>query len=1042
MTVEHPTSRAAGSASPRRRRLRGLAGAVVAVVLAAAFLAVAPVRPAPPADAALASGTQPQLVRSIGGQGRPGVFAWGLQWNPVTQEVLVGDYLNFVVRRYDATGHLLGQFWRPGAAGQPYSLAVDPRDGSVYVAELKDNPLTAAIAKYDRTGRFLYAVDAVFTPPTPTSFTALYPVWMTVEEDTGDLLVLDSHLVNYDPSNGSFLAENPPRLLRLRFDDAQRSVTQVSSFKITPPDSSPDSQARSYGVDIGDDDRIYISDSVHHAVHVYRPDGTWLDTFGEEQTGTDNRGVVVDDAADRVYVTDAQHSDIDVFRRDGTYVRSFGSEGDAPGQFTGGGRQLDLDDQGRIWVADYGGFEVEQFAPDGTPLLHAPDPRMGPPPGLLAQPRDVAVDRATGEVWVADAWAQRFQRFAADGRWLGAWGRRGGNGPYAMNYPRHVAVQPATAATPKRLWVVNERGHHIRVYDVPTTGDPVLVRQVGNTGDDDTDDGHFRWPGDVEFATWGGRQVAVVTDRIGNAVKVLDAATFRQLDVNPANDDPDLNFISTPSSGAAVDPVSGDIWVGAGTSVKVYDSAGNLRATYGSEGTSLGQFKDTADLTWCDGQVLVVDEATATVTAMAPDGTALARWGTSYAQGPYDFKGPAGIDCDSQGRVYVADSGNDRVQVFDLRATRATDTVAPAAPVVTAPAQSSVLPLAAVELTGTASDDRGVAQVEISVRDADTGLWWDASDASWETTRSASLAAWTAAPGAGPASTVSWRWVFAAVRPAGRYLVEVRTRDVGGTLDAGAAVVRSFAMPGATPPALPPGSGPDTTPPDGTLEALGSGARPPGQEIVLRGRATDDVGVASVRLSVRDSATGLWWNGLGSTGFSSAFKAFPATLSDPGATSTAWTWSWTPRAEGTYVVRVEARDAAGNLDPTRPTATIRVSAAVPDITAPTTAVDGPAAGSTVPSTGVDLTGTAADDVGVAGVRLAIQDSVTKLWWTGTAWGAWTALGATTTPTTAGAVSWTYRFAPRTTGRVGFHAWSVDAAGNTGARTSWRSLTTE
>ena len=27
--------------------------------------------------------------------GRPGVFSWGVQWNPVTNEILVADYLHF-----------------------------------------------------------------------------------------------------------------------------------------------------------------------------------------------------------------------------------------------------------------------------------------------------------------------------------------------------------------------------------------------------------------------------------------------------------------------------------------------------------------------------------------------------------------------------------------------------------------------------------------------------------------------------------------------------------------------------------------------------------------------------------------------------------------------------------------------------------------------------------------------------------------------------------------------------------------------------------
>ena len=98
---------------------------------------------------------------------------------------------------------------------------------------------------------------------------------------------------------------------------------------------------------------------------------------------------------------------------------------------------------------------------------------------------------------MADAWAQRFQRFSSTGASLGSWGERGPGGAFNMNYPRHIAIQPATATTPKRIWVGQERGHHIQVYNAPTTagGTPTYVRQLGQIGSDDTDNGHFRWPG-------------------------------------------------------------------------------------------------------------------------------------------------------------------------------------------------------------------------------------------------------------------------------------------------------------------------------------------------------------------------------------------------------------------------------------------------------------------------------------------------------------------------------------------------------------------
>ena len=122
----------------------------------------------------------PRYQRTIGGSGRPGVFAWGMQYNPVTNEMLVGDYLNFQIRRYDLNGNHLGDFWHADAVGQPYSIGVDPNDGSIYVAELKDNPLAVGIAKYDKMGNYLYMIRTSLGSSGPTRIRGFYTVWLTV----------------------------------------------------------------------------------------------------------------------------------------------------------------------------------------------------------------------------------------------------------------------------------------------------------------------------------------------------------------------------------------------------------------------------------------------------------------------------------------------------------------------------------------------------------------------------------------------------------------------------------------------------------------------------------------------------------------------------------------------------------------------------------------------------------------------------------------------------------------------------------------------
>jgi DNA-binding beta-propeller fold protein YncE len=69
-----------------------------------------------------------------------------------------------------------------------------------------------------------------------------------------------------------------------------------------------------------------------------------------------------------------------------------------------------------------------------------------------------------------------------------------------------------------------------------------------------------------------------------------------------------------------------------------------------------------------DGTIFVADghggDSNARIVKLAPDGTILKIWGKK-GSGPGEFNEPHGIALDSQGRVFVADRVNSRIQIFD-----------------------------------------------------------------------------------------------------------------------------------------------------------------------------------------------------------------------------------------------------------------------------------------------------------------------------------------------------------------------------------------
>jgi hypothetical protein len=87
-------------------------------------------------------------------------------------------------------------------------------------------------------------------------------------------------------------------------------------------------------------------------------------------------------------------------------------------------------------------------------------------------------------------------------------------------------------------------------------------------------------------------------------------------------------------------------------------------------GTDETHFGQPQDLTFLpDGSILVADGLrNSRVVKFDKNGKFVSQWGTR-GNGPGQFVGLHGIDADRNGRVYVADRGNNRIQVFDQKGT-------------------------------------------------------------------------------------------------------------------------------------------------------------------------------------------------------------------------------------------------------------------------------------------------------------------------------------------------------------------------------------
>ena len=657
--------------------------------------------------ASAAAWAPPGFVRTIGGPGEAGVYAWGMEWNPVTLELLVGDYWNYQIRRYDLQGHEVGAFYRPASqrGGQPYTISVDDRNGDIYVAEIGSDTRSSEVARYDKAGNYL----SQFKPSGGG-----YLAW--THDDGRWFYVASGH------------ASTHPRIEKYDLDNGDALVATWGT-----PGTGPGQFGKElHGIDTDAAGNVYVADSDRRMVHVFTSTGTWLRDFGGPGSGVgqftgDLRGLVIDRTNGWVYVVDAEAGQIEKFNLQGNPLGNWGSVGTGIGQYADGGREAAVDGSGHVWVADYGNFRFFEYDSNGTLLHTYPDPSEPPVDGHFAQVRDVAVDPASGNVWAADSWNDRFQEFGPTGAFLGTWGLRNSHPPYGMDYPRGIGVNPATGD----VWVADTRESVIRVYDRSAN----YLFSVGS-GITSGDPGSFRLPMDIEF--FGGKVYVADYGQLYSGdpnatcrVKILDASTGTE-----------LTSIATCNNGLAIDPATGNLYVVSwlNDNVKEFNPAGTLVNTFGSAGTGDGQFQNAWDADIANGVLYVTDTLLQRVQAFTLGGTFLGKWGGIRGQHSGQFSGPSGITHDAAGRLYVADAGNDRISVFDPSKALTADTSKPVVKL-TAPTAGQVLPaLSPAMVRGSVTDTKAIGTVEVAVQNLATGGWWNAKVSVWQSQQAWNLA--------------------------------------------------------------------------------------------------------------------------------------------------------------------------------------------------------------------------------------------------------------------------------------------------------------
>ena len=276
--------------------------------------------------------------------------------------------------------------------------------------------------------------------------------------------------ISFAPDGSLYVADS--RNHRIEHFDADGKVIKVfGAFGDNTNGKAPGGTLNEpWGVAVGPDGSVYVSDTWNHRVQKFDANGTFIKmwgTFGLSDAKTPSalygpRGIAVD-AQGHVYVADTGNKRIAIFDADGKFLAQFGSEGFDVGQFSEP-TDVQLDAQGNVYVTDTWNQRVQVFSPsaDGltfTPLRQWPVENAWKSQSLDNKPYiAIAPD---GHVYVTDPEGYRVIEYTSDGKLVQTWGAYGTDAA-SFGLSSGIAVDAQG-----RVWVSDAGNNRLLRFTVP-----------------------------------------------------------------------------------------------------------------------------------------------------------------------------------------------------------------------------------------------------------------------------------------------------------------------------------------------------------------------------------------------------------------------------------------------------------------------------------------------------------------------------------------------------------------------------------------------
>lgn len=391
---------------------------------------------------------------------------------------------------------------------------------------------------------------------------------------------------------------------------------------------------RPKSVAVDSEGHIWVDDAGNYRVTEFNEAGECFTQFGEVGTKEgqlfDAESIAIDHKDD-IWVGDTYNHRLQEFDHEGKLIQVVQPESGECGHMENPGG-ITVDPVGNIWVVDWITSRVIEFNEEGSCLREFAFEGFGSGNGQFKHADAISVD-ANGAVWIGDEGNGRVQVFNEAGEYITKFGSKGsGTEQFDFEYPIGILSEGSG-----EVWITDAKNNRMEKWTIPSLS-PSYSSSFGSKG---VADGQFEEPAGIAVNPMNGN--VAVSDEVHGRVEVFSeaGAYIRKFGKN-GNGDGEFE----KPRGVAID-AEGNIWVTdtGNNRVQGFTEDGTFIRKFGTKGSGDGEFKSPKGLAVdSKGNIWVADSENNRVQEFNKEGKYQRKFSTG--------KNPIGVAVDPSGNVW------------------------------------------------------------------------------------------------------------------------------------------------------------------------------------------------------------------------------------------------------------------------------------------------------------------------------------------------------------------------------------------------------